>query len=62
MAHFQCVSLQVTSVCTNAPRVLEKEVDKDGEKNVCMCIHKTASGADRLLNLQLGTGGKEDED
>lgn len=27
-----------------------------------MRFHKTASGADRLLNLQLGTGEKEDED
>ena len=35
--------------------------DKDG-KNVCMCIHKTACGADRLLNLQHGTGEKEDKD
>lgn len=26
-----------------------------------LCIHKTASGADRLLNLQLGTGEKEDQ-
>lgn len=48
---------------TNAqPACLKgNEADKDG-KNVCMCVHKTASGADRLLNLQLGTGEKEDED
>lgn len=32
--------------------------DEDG-KDVCMCIHETASGADVLLNLQLGTGGGE---
>lgn len=40
---------------------MENEANKDG-KNVCMCIHKTERGADRLLNLQLGTRKKEDED
>lgn len=39
----------------------ENEADKD-RKNVCMYIHETARRADRLLNLQLGTGEKEDED
>lgn len=46
-------------VCTNAQAVCrtENEADKDG-RNVYMCIQETESGADRLLNLQLGTGEK----
>lgn len=39
----------------------ENRADRD-RKNVCMYIHETARGADRLLNLQFGTEEKEDED
>lgn len=40
---------------------MENEANKDG-KNVSMWFHKTASRADRVLNLQLWIGEKEDED
>lgn len=44
-----------------AARVSENRADRDGKK-VCMYIHETARGADRLLNLQFGTEEKEDEE
>lgn len=56
------VSLCMWWMCTNTQATCQTKTKADkGGWNVCMGNRKTASGADRPLNLQLGTGETDDQ-